>query len=216
MFGKKLLGVVADACAIAAIAAAIAQGSGTAQSSSAKSKGAGARAAQAPGPPGPPGAMPGPDGDMHGPGGAAVHSVSVVPDKAGTSFITLTSDRGAVRSIDSGAGTITIAEGTNSATYKTPTLSVPSGATIVRDGKKASLAEIKAGDHVSVSSSSEGTTVRRRWSRAGSSARLGTSDLFLVAQVLLVGLAVLTLRGLLFAPAKGVLRDLGGSVSVAV
>lgn len=159
MFGRKMLGVVAAACAIAAITAAIAQGSGTAQSSSAKSKGARARAAQAPGPAGPPGVMAGPDGDMHGPGGGAVHSVSVVPDKAGTSFIALTSDRGAVKSVDSGAGTITIAEGTKSATYKTLTLSVPSGATIVRDGKKASLAEIKGEDHVSVSSSSEGTTV---------------------------------------------------------
>lgn len=159
MFRKKLLGVVAAGCALAAITAAIAQGSGTTQSSSAKSKSAAARAAQAPGPPGPPGVVAGPDGDMHGRGGGAVHSVSVVPDKAGTSFITLTSDRGAVKSVDGDAGTITIAEGTKSATYKTLTLSVPSGATIVRDGKKASLAEIKAEDHVSVSSSSEGTTV---------------------------------------------------------
>jgi hypothetical protein len=159
MFRKKLIGVVAAGSAIAAITAAIAQGSGTTTSSNAKQKGATARAAEAPGAPGPPGMIGGPDRAMHGPDGGAVHSVSVVPDKAGSSFITLTSDRGMVKSVDGGAGTITIVEGTKSATYKTLTLTVPSGATIVRDGKKASLAEIKAEDHVSVSSSSEGTTV---------------------------------------------------------
>jgi hypothetical protein len=108
---------------------------------------------------GPPGSIGGPDGDMHGPGEGAVHSVSVVPDKAGTSFITLTSDRGTVKSVDSAGATITIAEGTKSATYKTLTLTVPSGAKVIRDGKTASLDEIKAEDDVSVSSSSEGTTV---------------------------------------------------------
>jgi hypothetical protein len=157
MFRKRLIAVVAAICALAAVTAAIAQGSGT-KSSSAKSK-ATAHSAQASGAQGPPGAMGGPDGDMHGPGGDAVHSVSVVPDKAGTSFITLTSDRGTVKSVDSGGGTITIDEGTKSATYKTLTLTVPSGAKVIRDGKTASLAEIKAEDHVSVSSSTEGTTV---------------------------------------------------------
>ncbi len=150
--------MVAAICALAAVTAAIAQGSGTTKSSSAKSK-ATAHSAQASGVQGPPGAMGGPDGDMHGPGGDAVHSVSVVPDKAGTSFITLTSDRGTVKSVDSAGGTITIDEGTKSATYKTLTLTVPSGAKVMRDGKTASLAEIKAEDHVSVSSSTEGTTV---------------------------------------------------------
>jgi hypothetical protein len=158
MFRKRLIGVVAAICALAAVTAAIAQGSGTTKGSSAKSKSTTARAAQA-GAQGPPGAMGGPDGDMHGPGGGAVHSVSVVPDKAGTSFITLTTDRGTVKSVDSAGATITIAEGTKSATYKTLTLNVPSGAKVIRDGKTASLAEIKAEDNVSVSSSSEGTTV---------------------------------------------------------
>jgi hypothetical protein len=158
MFRKRLIGIVAAICALAAVTAAIAQGSGTTKSSSAKSK-ATAHSAQASGAQGPPGAMGGPDGDMHGPGGGAVHSVSVVSDKAGTSFITLTSDRGMVKSVDSAAGTITIDEGTKSATYKTLTLTVPSGAKVIRDGKTASLAEIKAEDNVSVSSSTEGTTV---------------------------------------------------------
>jgi hypothetical protein len=158
MFRKKLIGVVAAICAIAAVTAAIAQGSGTSHSSSTKSKGATAHAAQA-GSPGPPGdGMGGPHG-IGGPDGGAVHSVSVVPDKAGTSFITLTTDRGTVQSVDSGAGTITIVEGTKSATYKTLTLSVPSGAKVMRNGASASLGDIKAKDDVSIGSSSEGTTV---------------------------------------------------------
>lgn len=158
MFRKRLIGIVAAICALAAVTAAIAQGSGTTKGSSAKSKATTAHGAQA-GAQGPPGAMGGPDGDMHGPGAGAVHSVSVVPDKAGTSFVTLTTDRGTVKSVDSAGATITIAEGTKSATYKTLTLNVPSGAKVIRDGKTASLAEIKAEDNVSVSSSTEGTTV---------------------------------------------------------
>jgi hypothetical protein len=158
MFRNKLIGVVAAVCAIAAVTAAIAQGSGTSKSSSTKSKAGTAHAAQA-GTPGPPGdGVGGPHG-VGGPDGGAVHSVSVVPDKAGTSFITLTSDRGTVQSADSGAGTITIVEGTQSATYKTLTLSVPSGAKVMRNGAGASLGDIKAKDEVSVESSSEGTTV---------------------------------------------------------
>src|SRR6185437_14209654 len=152
---KMLIGVLAVACAIAISVAAIAQGSssGTTGSSSgtktsASKASAGSTAAGRP----PAGMM----GDGAGPRGT-VHSVSVVPDKAGTDFITVTSDSGTVQSVDSGAGTITIVEGTASATYKTVTLSVPSSATIVRNGKAASLGEIKAKDRVSVSSSSEAT-----------------------------------------------------------
>ena len=158
MFRMRLIAMVAAICALAAVTAAIAQGSGTTKSSSAKSKATTAHGAKASGS-APPGAMGGPDGEMHGPGGGAVHSVSVVPDKAGTSFITLTTDRGTVKSVDSAGATITIDEGTKSATYKTLTLTVPSGAKVMRDGKTASLAEIKAEDNVSVSSSTEGTTV---------------------------------------------------------
>jgi hypothetical protein len=158
MFRKRLIGVVATICALAALTAAIAQGSGTTKGSSAKGRTPTAHGAQASGP-APPGAMGAPAGDMHGPEGGAVHSVSVVPDKAGTSFVTLTTDRGTVKSVDSAGATITIAEGTKSATYKTLTLTIPSGATVIRDGKTASLAEIKAEDSVSVSSSTEGTTV---------------------------------------------------------
>jgi hypothetical protein len=151
--GKRLIAVLAAGCVIAVSAAAIADGS-SAKSTASK---ANATEAQAPSGHGPPGGMMG--GGPGGPGGGGVHSVSVVPDKAGTSFITLTSDRGTVQSVDTGASTITIVEGTKSTTYKTPTLTIPTDATIMLDAKKATLAEIKAGDRVAVSSSSEGTTV---------------------------------------------------------
>ncbi len=150
--GKRLIAVLAMACAIAVSVTAIAQGSSTKQSK-AKASATETQSGNGQAPPG--------GGMMHGgPGhGGGIHSVSVVPDKAGTSFITLTSDSGTVQSVDTGAGTITIVEGTKSATYKTPTLTIPSDAAITLDGKKATLAEIKASDRVSVSTSSEGTTV---------------------------------------------------------
>jgi hypothetical protein len=155
--GKRLVAVLAAGCVIAVSAAAIADGS-SAKSTASK---ANAAAAQTPSGHGPPGGMigGGPGGPGGGGGGGGIHSVSVVPDKAGTSFVTLTSDRGTVQSVDTGASTITIVEGTKSATYKTPTLTIPTDAAITLDAKKATLAEIKTGDRVAVSSSSEGTTV---------------------------------------------------------
>ena len=153
MYGKKLIGALVAACAIAASVAALAQGSSTKQTASKASAGSSSSEQQRP-----PGGMPGgsPGG---GPGGGAVHSVSVVADKAGTSFITLTSDRGTVQSVDDSAGTIAPVEGTKSATYKTVTLTIPGEATVTLDGKTAKLSEVAAGDRVSVDSSSEGTTV---------------------------------------------------------
>lgn len=148
MHRRKLIAAVLAACAIAALGAGIAQGSST------KSSTARGRAAQASGrPPGPGGGWAG------GPGGAAVHSVSVVLDKAGTGYVTQTTDEGTIESVDSSAETVTILEGTKSVTYKTLTLNVPSGATIMLDGKTSTLSALAAGDHVSISSSSEGTSV---------------------------------------------------------
>jgi hypothetical protein len=155
MKGKRVIAVLVATCAIAISAVAIAQGSSTKRSAATKAStthSAGTASGQQP-----PGGMVG-GGPGGGPGGA-VHSVSVVPDKAGTSFITVANDRGTVQSVDSGAGTITFVEGTESATYTTPTLAIPSDATITRDGKKATLSEIVAKDRVSIGSSSEGTTV---------------------------------------------------------
>jgi hypothetical protein len=153
--GKRLIAALIAAMAIAISATAIAQGSSSKQKASKASatQEAGTNGGRPPGMSGMGGGPGGPDGD------GAVHSVSVVPDKAGTSFITLTSDRGTVQSVDGTAGTITLAEGTKSATYKTLTLTIPSEATVTLDGKKAALGEVVANDHVSVSASSEGTTV---------------------------------------------------------
>jgi len=89
----------------------------------------------------------------------AVHSVEAVLNKAGTAYITQTDDSGTVTSVDATAGTITIKEGTSTVTYGTPTLTIPSGATVTLDGSSSSLEKLLAGDHVSVSSSSDGTTV---------------------------------------------------------
>jgi hypothetical protein len=90
----------------------------------------------------------------HGP---AVHEESVVLDKTGKKFITQTEDRGTVKSVS--GQDLTITEGTKDVTYKDVTVSVPSDATVVRNGKKAALSDLKAGDHVGVTSSSDGTFV---------------------------------------------------------
>jgi hypothetical protein len=91
------------------------------------------------------------------PGGFAVHAEEVVLNKAGTAFITQTEDSGTVVSVS--GDQLVIKEGTASVTYKTVTLTVPSGATVYRNGATASLSDLKAGDHVRVTSSSDGTTV---------------------------------------------------------
>jgi hypothetical protein len=91
------------------------------------------------------------------PGGRAVHEDAVVLNKAGTAFITATEDSGALVSVS--GDQLTIKEGTKSVTYKTLTLTIPSGATIKRNGSTAQLSDLKAGDRVHVTKSSDGTTV---------------------------------------------------------
>ncbi len=144
MHRTKLIAVALAACAVAAAGAGIAQGSSTKHASS---KARAAHLASAPQGP-----------DAVAPGGHAIHSVSVVLDKAGTGFITQTTDEGTIESIDSSAGTVTIVEGTKALTYKTVTLSVPADATVTLDGKTSSLSALAAGDRLSLSSSSDGTT----------------------------------------------------------
>jgi hypothetical protein len=144
---------VAAACALVAVATAFAaSGKTTHKKATTKHSTASGEAGGWPGPPG------GGPGGM-GPGHGGVHSESVVPNKEGTAFITVTTDSGKVQSVDASAGTLTIVEGTKTLTYKTVTLTIPSGATIMLDGKSSSLSAIAAEDHVTVSSSSEGTTV---------------------------------------------------------
>lgn len=141
------VGAVATVCALAGAGAGIA-GSTAATSNSAKKSGKTRTAAaeRHRGPFGP--------GLRHGP---AVHAEAVVLDRAGKAYITVTSDSGIVKSVS--GKELTITEGTTAVPYKDVTVTVPDGATIVRNGAKATLADLKAGDHVRVSRSSDGTTV---------------------------------------------------------
>ena len=91
-----------------------------------------------------------------GGGGPPVHATDVVPNKAGTGFDTVTQDSGTATAVS--GDRLTIKEGTDKATYATPTLTIPGNATIERNFEPAKLADIRAGDHVDVSSSSDGTT----------------------------------------------------------
>ena len=89
-------------------------------------------------------------------GGPPVHATEIVPNKAGDGFDTVTHDSGTVKSIS--GDHLTITEGTDKATYATPTLTIPADATIQRNFQSAKLSDLQAGDHVDVSSSSGGTT----------------------------------------------------------
>jgi hypothetical protein len=90
-------------------------------------------------------------------GGPAVHAELVVPNRDGNGFETVTLDNGTVKSVD--GDQLTITEGTQSATYKDVTLTIPSGAKVQRNFAAAQLSDLKAGDRVHVSSSPEGTFV---------------------------------------------------------
>jgi hypothetical protein len=90
-------------------------------------------------------------------GGPAVHAELVVPNRNGNGFETVTLDNGTVKSVN--GDQLTITEGTQSATYKDVTLTIPSGAKVRRNFADAQLSDLKAGDRVHVSSSPEGTFV---------------------------------------------------------
>jgi hypothetical protein len=95
----------------------------------------------------------GPLADAAGP---PVHSDTVVPnDKGG--FDTVTMDRGSFSSLS--GNQLTITEGTKTATYKTVTLTIPSGATVRRNGEAAKLSDLKSGDTVMVMQSPKATVV---------------------------------------------------------
>jgi hypothetical protein len=94
--------------------------------------------------------------DMLG-GGPPVHGELVVPNEAGDGFITVTTDSGTLKSVD--GDKITITEGTKKATYKEATLTIPSDAKVMRNFDDAKLSDLKEGDFVHVSQSSEGTAV---------------------------------------------------------
>jgi hypothetical protein len=86
-----------------------------------------------------------------------VHEEAVVLNKAGNGFVTVTSDSGTAQSVS--GDQLTIKEAVGSVTYKTVTLTIPSGAKVIRNFKSASLSDLRSGDRVRVSSSSEGTAV---------------------------------------------------------
>src|SRR5262249_11090910 len=140
--------------AVGAVGALGGGGAGIAASSAsspAPTRAAGAPAAIAHGP-GPQFGL-GPLADAAGP---PVHSENVVPNKTG-GFDTVTMDRGSFSSLS--GDKLTITEGTKSATYKTLTLTIPSGASVSRNGEAAKLSDLKSGDTVMVAQSPNGTDV---------------------------------------------------------
>jgi len=135
---KLRLGVVIGLCALVGAAAGIA-GSAAAPTSKSKQSNATDRAKLR---------------GLHGP---PVHADAVVLNKAGNGFITETEDIGKVKSLS--GNQLVITEGVKNVTYKDVTLTIPSNATVVRNFAKAQLSDLKAGDFVHVSQSSEGTFV---------------------------------------------------------
>ncbi len=154
-------GLVAGTCALVGALGGIAEGS-AATKSHAKVHSTVQTTSSTSGTPsgGPGGGPPGGPGGGFGPGGGGpgIHSVSVQLNQARTGYVTVTSDSGTIQSVDPTGDTVTVVEGLSSSPYATATLSVPSGATIQLDGKTSTLSALAAGDHVTVSSSSDGTT----------------------------------------------------------
>ncbi len=141
-------GAAAALCVMVGATAGIASGS----AATAKKSSTQATSSQSSTKPGRP-----PGGRVGGPGSPAVHEESVVLNKAGTAFITRTEDSGVVASVS--GSDVTIKEGTPTVAYRTVTVIVPSGATVVRNGRTATLADLKAGDRVHIEQSSDGANV---------------------------------------------------------
>jgi hypothetical protein len=125
----KLIGVAASCAAIGAGASAIASAGAASTSSQAKNVRSvharrGLRRALA----------------------RTVHGDLVVATKAG--FATVTVDRGFVQSLS--GQRLSLREGTRKATYKTVTLTLPASALVRDNGKKATLADVKQGQHALV------------------------------------------------------------------
>jgi hypothetical protein len=136
-YGKRLVAVAAATGCVAAGALGGVASSGAATTAAKSSTSAPARMA----------------GGPHG----AVHSESVVLNRAGTAYETVVSDEGTLTAVS--GSTLTIKEGTSSVTYKTVTVTVPSGATVMRNGQTAQLSDLKSGDNVRVSVAADGASV---------------------------------------------------------
>ena len=154
MQGHKRIGSItaAAACLLAGGAIGISQSTAATKSSARSTKVSNTR-------PLPKGARPNFGAQFGGPGGGSVHSVSEVLDKAGTAYISETVDSGTITSLDATADTITLKEGTSTVTYAMPTITIASGADVMLDGSTSSLSALAAGDHATITSSSDGTTV---------------------------------------------------------
>lgn len=88
--------------------------------------------------------------------GPPVHETEVVPSSSG-GFETVTIDSGTLKSMS--GTTLTIDEGWGGHTYKTVSLSLPSGTSVTRDLQAASLSDLKAGDRVTVTQRPGGDSV---------------------------------------------------------
>ena len=138
MTGRKIAkvgGVIGACAALGAVGAYV----GDAASSPSTSSAATAKPNQA-----------GPNGPRRGalrPLRRAVHADLVVPAKGGK-FVNVTVDRGIVEKVD--GTSLTLKEGTKTATYKTITLDLPSNAVVRIKRKPAKLSDIKAGQHAMV------------------------------------------------------------------
>jgi hypothetical protein len=148
---RMRVGAIATACALVGAGAGIAGSSAATSTSKSTAKTSSTKESTTAGHnwhrgfgPGGPGGMDGMDGPHRG--GPPVHEEAVVLNKAGTAYITQTADSGLVKSV-SGNGLV-ITEGTTAVPYKDVPVTIPSGATIMRNGKTATLADLKAGDHV--------------------------------------------------------------------
>lgn len=93
----------------------------------------------------------------------AVHGTLVIPTKNG--FATITFDRGVVQSVN--GQQLTLTEGTNKATYKTVTLTIPTNARVRDNGEQATLADVKVGQKAVVVQGPNHVLVRARDKRAG-------------------------------------------------
>jgi hypothetical protein len=93
--------------------------------------------------------------------GRAVHGQFVVSTAGG--FKTITFDRGFVQSVS--GSTLTIREGTASATYRTLRLTIPAGARIRNNRQAAALSSLTPGEHVVVLRRPAGTAVIARSGR---------------------------------------------------
>jgi hypothetical protein len=86
----------------------------------------------------------------------AVHADAVVPTKTG--FATITLDRGKVTAVS--GDQLTLQEGTATRTYKTVTLTIPANASVRDNGRRATLADVKPGQHAVVAQLPQRTLVR--------------------------------------------------------